>query len=250
MHREIATLILILPLILLGGCYNIHKDELGYYEEGTLYLWSGGSGTGEMQEGKKEGYWTIRDENRNISGQGAFEKDQMQGQWIFFFPAGGKKSEGPFTHDQPHGEWVYYYENGQPESTGVMENGEKKGYWRYFYPSGNLMSIGQLEAGQRTGKWEFFYDRSELQTSSQFASNLKETRLYQNGLNYLVNSFNPSGKSMVVNGEGPYEYYENGKLKEKGQYKDSLATGLWTFYDAAGKVIETKTAEKGVWIVP
>ena len=45
------------------------------------------------------------------------------------------------------------------------------------------------------------------------------------------------------------EFYENGQLKSKGNYKDGKEDGLWEYFDEDGK--ETKTEEwKGGKLIP
>ncbi|PZR03072.1 MAG: toxin-antitoxin system YwqK family antitoxin, partial [Flavobacterium psychrophilum] len=42
-------------------------------------------------------------------------------------------------------------------------------------------------------------------------------------------------KNGINEGES-IEYYPDGKLKEKGTFKDDLATGTWEYYDSNGNL--------------
>lgn len=254
MHREFATytyrfchfmkgngkLWLLLCLLVMNGCYDIHENPEGYYEDGTLYLWNGGAGTGNMKNGLKEGEWVIRDAARNVTGKGSFEANLMQGKWEFYFPEGQVQSIGIFQNDLPNGEFQYWRKDGTKESRGVMENGKRQGPWVFWYANENQMSAGEYTAGNRTGKWQFWYPDG----------NLQETRIYKNGKNYLTESWLPDGSPGITNGNGAYAYYVNGIIREKGQYLDSLATGEWEFFDETGKLIGKKNFMEGLEVNP
>ncbi len=65
-----------------------------------------------------------------------------------------------------------------------------------------------------------------------------------------VTIFSEKGDHSIVGTEqkkhGPYfYYYENGKIRISGNYKDDLKTGTWKYFDENGKMIKTETYEKG-----
>lgn len=41
------------------------------------------------------------------------------------------------------------------------------------------------------------------------------------------------------------EYYENGQIKQTGQYKAGEKSGKWLAYDEAGNLIKTVNYDKG-----
>jgi len=57
---------------------------------------------------------------------------------------------------------------------------------------------------------------------------------------------NPSASKSISIKHGPYfYYYETGKLKISGQYKDDKKSGEWKYYDEAGKLNKTEKYENG-----
>jgi antitoxin component YwqK of YwqJK toxin-antitoxin module len=69
---------------------------------------------------------------------------------------------------------------------------------------------------------------------------LKEVYSYKE-----VNVFSPTGDHSIVNviqkKHGPYfYYYENGKIKVKGSYKNDKKDGEWIYMDEHGKPIKTE----------
>jgi antitoxin component YwqK of YwqJK toxin-antitoxin module len=78
-----------------------------------------------------------------------------------------------------------------------------------------------------------YYDSSKTK--------LKEVYSYKE-----VNVFSPTGDNTIIavnkKKHGPYfYYYENGKLKISGWFKNDLKDGVWKEYDEKGKLLETKT---------
>ena len=65
-----------------------------------------------------------------------------------------------------------------------------------------------------------------------------------------VNTFNINGDHTVANvsqkKHGPYfYYYESGKLKISGSFKNDKKDGIWKYYDENGKLIKSETYVDG-----
>lgn len=74
---------------------------------------------------------------------------------------------------------------------------------------------------------------------------LKEVYSYKE-----VNTFNPNDPEMkmetVTKKHGPYfYYYESGKLKISGNYKDDKKHGEWKYYDEEGNITKVETYKNG-----
>jgi len=74
---------------------------------------------------------------------------------------------------------------------------------------------------------------------------LKEVYSYKE-----INTFNINGDHTVANvtqkKHGPYfYYYEGGKLKISGNFKNDKKDGLWKYYDENGKLIKSETYVDG-----
>ncbi|MEM7039396.1 MAG: hypothetical protein AAF570_20655 [Bacteroidota bacterium] len=220
----------------LQACYDVHADKMGYYEHGQYYFWNGNHGQGEMKDGKKEGTWMFRDEFRRLTAMGSYLNDSMHGTWFMYYPNGVTRGAGPMRGNAEQGHWILRREDGTKESEGTFKDGIREGEWTYYHANEQKMSEGRLTNENRVGKWNFYYASGQK----------KETRVYENGLNMLAESFFPDGRTMVVNGDGTYEYWENGKVLEKGAYADSLATGEWSFFDSEGNLTGTRVFVGGI----
>lgn len=82
-----------------------------------------------------------------------------------------------------------------------------------------------------------FYDAAKTK--------LKEVYNYKE-----INEFSVTGNHQVVEVKqikhGPYfYYYEDGKIKISGQYKDDKKHGIWKYYDESGQVIKQEEYKEG-----
>jgi antitoxin component YwqK of YwqJK toxin-antitoxin module len=109
--------------------------------------------------------------------------------------------------DIPYEEDVQYWQNGNKKYEVLQTEAEDNDYaFTYWFPNGKV---------QKTGCFDNVY-----------------YPLY-----YIYSSYDSTGKSLVVNGNGVHkEYYENGKLKEKGLIKNGLQIGIWKSYYQNGKL--------------
>ena len=109
--------------------------------------------------------------------------------------------------------WRYFAEDGTLQSEGEFVDGKKNGPWTTYFPSGKVASKGITSMTEPTGKWENFFEDGTISSAGEFDEGKKDG---------YWKSFTAGGKlkSEVTydKGSGEYrEYYENGKLKVKGQ---------------------------------
>ena len=120
---------------------------------------------------------------------------------------------------------------------GFFKNGQGVKKWKYYWPdSGNLKIEYDF-----TKKTVTYYSENGLKGSKHITSKNKE-------IDYLYSKNNPNRliyKNIITKtdyGEllNRFEYYENGKIKAKGEFSDKDNTGVWYFYDEKGKFKEKK----------
>jgi len=118
-----------------------------------------------------------------------------------------------------------YDETGKVIQEGEFVNGNEDGPW--FELTGDNFIRGTYRDGLRTGMWYNFYlDRSETKTDS---------------LCYFKGGFiedNPDGKHTF--------YWENGKVKDEGNYVNGRKEGEWNKYNFDGTLFMTITYKQGV----
>jgi len=97
------------------------------------------------------------------------------------------------------------------------------------------LSFGLSAQNIEGDKGKTYYDAAKTK--------LKEVFAYKEISTFDPNNVGKGMKTTYVK-YGPYfYYYENGKLKISGQYKDDKKTGEWSYYDEQGKLIKTEKYE-------
>src|ERR1035437_322539 len=88
------------------------------------------------------------------------------------------------------------------------------------------ISIAQKGDGNKT-----YYDEAKTKLKEVFM-----TKQYVS-----ADPENPGPPVVFYKKLGPYfYYYENGKVKIAGEYKDDEKSGTWNYYDEKGKLIKTE----------
>lgn len=155
------------------------------------------------------------------------------------------KHIGSFKNGLRDGAWVTYYENGQLRDKGNYQNGVQQGLWTAYTDYGKLESTGNFVAGKREGFWlvdELWHGRGE----GHYINGKKEglwinygERTKAAGGGYEVKSIQNYQNDVR---EGPFEnFWEGGKPKAKGKFKNGKRNGYWVFYDSDGSVYQAET---------
>jgi hypothetical protein len=95
-----------------------------------------------------------------------------------------------------------------------------------------LLAPGISKAQHSTGdKNRTYYDDAKTKLKEVFM-----TKEYN-----VINPDDPAHPDVYSKKFGPYfYYYENGKLKISGEYKDDEKSGTWKYYDEKGTLIKTE----------
>ena len=226
--------------------------------------------TGELMElgyfvnDKKNGLWTKYHKNKNIKSNieyidgnidintpfmsfdenGVLSATQFvkfiddsiinDGFYMEFFENGDVKEKGVYKFNIKHGKWIEYYDNGMIYSETFFQNGN--GPYKSYYPSGEVMYSGNYFNNERDGKWFKYFKNGNKSLEYNYIedkinSNLLCYNWYESGYKrtegYIIEIDNQ------MKWDGPYiEYYENGVVFVKGEYKSGQKTGFWKeFYD-------------------
>jgi antitoxin component YwqK of YwqJK toxin-antitoxin module len=141
---------------------------------------------------------------------------------------------------------LYYDEANTCLKFEAMVVSEKlNGMSKLYYESGKLMANLNFKNNLLEGECTFYYEDAN--------STKKLTADYKNGLiNGTCREFYENGaqKSVIKFEKGKPEgdaryFYPTGSIKMEGEFKDSLKTGRWKFYDEKGKLQSKKRFRKG-----
>ncbi len=145
--------------------------------------------------------------NGNIHKKGTFIKGKKTGSWKTWFQNGKKKTIGEFVDGKKSGTWVKYWKNKHLRKQGNYEAGFRSGVWSTYFENGSLKHEGTYDRDLKFGKWLFYYQK---------VKNTDDLRLWKE----------ETYSEDLRNGE--FIEYKDGKVKERGFYKDGLKSGIWT----------------------
>lgn len=116
------------------------------------------------------------------------------------------------------GKFTSYHENGKKASEGKAENGSiGSGIWTYYYEN------GEKRSEEKTAQVHYFSEKTRKS---------------------VLNFWDKDGEQTVTNGNGAVEFTNKNGLTEKGAYKNSYKTGVWTGSKDGFKLYE-ETYKKG-----
>jgi antitoxin component YwqK of YwqJK toxin-antitoxin module len=140
-----------------------------------------------------------------------------------YYENGQLKAKGEFIKGEEVGKHKEYYNNGQLKSNTTFLDGNKIGLYEEYLENGSPSKKGNN--GEKGGGFGPYYGEIGNWTYWKYYSNGQLKKYYS--------------KEEYIGFIGNYEsYYENGKLKEKGAYKDDDKDGEWSFYYENGNLKE------------
>jgi TonB family protein len=114
-----------------------------------------------------------------------------------------------------HGEYKSYHENGQLAKEANYEQGKAVGTITEWYENAQKFAIWNHDEKGRKG---------------------------------LQQSWYKAGKEMVQEGKGQYEeFYDNGKIKVRGEVNEASQTGTWQSFHENGKLLHQFTVVDGMF---
>lgn len=219
--------------------YNLEILSIKNYKNGIL-------------DGKKFDYYG----DGSISQITEYKNGQRDGEELQFFPSGSPRVISQYKNNllvgtryefDDRGYRVLFseYVDGKREGSELRfsenilveeytyKNGKLDGKMISYFTDGNIKSEGSYKNNLRDSDWVWYYPASEGRRVK------KLTESYSNGRLREVKGSYPDGtleRNMVLtNGNGVFEqYYNNGKIKLKGNVKNYSADGTWTSYDLRG----------------
>jgi antitoxin component YwqK of YwqJK toxin-antitoxin module len=140
-----------------------------------------------------------------------------------------------------NGYFIGKYSNGKTAGKGFFENGKPEGLWKYYDNKGFLSYGGYYKSGIKDSTWLFYWElnRQFTKTVNTFKNGVPEGKQ----LEYFITDtlgkvfYYKNGK---LNGNY-FEFYPSGKLKYKGNYKDNLKIGIWTYFNEQNKILTKDT---------
>ncbi len=134
------------------------------------------------------------------------------------------------------GLWIGYYNNKTVAYKGNYLKGLKDSIWVYYNIDGDIDKIERFEIGRKNGLTKI-YSKGNLYDEINYKNDVKDgkhTHYYttSNKINFLQEYRNDT-----LHGEFKL-FFENGKLKQHGAFKNGRNIGEWLTFSERGEIIE------------
>ena len=190
----------------------------------------------------------------------------------FYYPSGVMSSEGTMKDGKPDAYWKAYYENGKLKSEGNRKKFEIDSTWKFYNEEGKLILEVNYRNGKKNGMKTTFLDKETVKEN--FINDIKEgyaRHYFPDGMlkmeipfvkgleQGLAKEYAPDGsiitlieykKGFVVERikinrkdqnnlkQGRwYVFYQNGNVKQEGNYQDDKKNGYFKEFTESGDLI-------------
>ena len=169
----------------------------------------------DFKDGLPDGKWETYRYNK-LYEKRTYKKGKVDGN-VTTYGSDGKTviAESTSSGGKRNGRYVSYYSNGTIDKEQEFKEGKEHGYLRTYDQNGNV-------------KWDCYYEEGKMHG--------QQTQLFFSNVGNYVKISNYEHGTLV----GDYaELYEEGALKEKGQYdKNGKKTGLWITGNKDGSITD------------
>ena len=157
--------------------------------------------------------------------------------------------------NKKHGIWKYYYPDGKLKLVGKYKHGNKEGFFKKYSNDGNLKKAEKFTDGviqenvaklKKLDVKKDYYKNGKVKIVASYKDGVPEgiRREYsEDGTvenSYIFKNGVIIGKGIITQkGERDgfwNEYFDNGNIKAKGNYRKDIKTGEWKYYHKSGKL--------------
>lgn len=190
-------------------------------------------------------------EEKNVKKiEGDFIHGKKNGIWRHWDILGREIGKGEYDHGT--GMATIWYPMGNPRSIEYFKNGRRDGISKLYYKSGQLHRVQEYKDGKTSGIHKEYAPDGTLDYSAVNDHGIVDRNWYKTGMPRIDQSAEKSlswDKAGLVTFEGFYdirkcpncrreglykEYYDNGKIKLKGEFRNGKKVGTWTGYNEDG----------------
>jgi len=188
-----------------GVSFKFEKEYFGNGQLKNQYM---------TQEGYKNGIQINYDSLGNKRASYSYKNDTLLAKG-WFTTEGSKDSL-----------WEYYNSNNTLSYNGSYKDGQKDGLWVYYFNNGNVEQKGRYSENLPHGEWLWYYLNGQLRRQENF---------YHGKYNGEVKDFDKKGniiqdRNYTFNTLEGKSYYFIGDHEEKGEMKNGLREGKWTYF--------------------
>ncbi len=196
-------------------------------------------------QGRKQGVWIEKYDDGTIKSEIFYKDGHPAGVFRLYYPDGRLKANLYFDPSGTRASAILYRKDGSKLAMGYYWKHKKDSLWQYFHNDSIVIAEEHWTKGIKNGA-EYVY-------SIYYYPNILEEKHWKNGkLDSIYVRYYPWGTPKFVafykNGlrEGPINVFdENGKLIQKGFYKDDLPDSIWTYWNDSTKTYDTLIYNNG-----
>lgn len=165
---------------------------------------------------------------------------RKQGKWEKVYPGTRVYMyKGQFKDDKPVGKFTYFYKSSKVKAIIDHQENSDRSVGYFYFETGGLMSYGIYRDLKKDSIWTNFSKKGQITSKeTYFLDSLHGPKVVFYPAPEDVKKQMPSIVSNYKNGmlDGDYiEYFEDGKVKVKGQFVNNKRHGIWEHYHANGK---------------
>ena len=199
-----------------------------YYENGQV------SSEGNLVDGKPDGWWKTYYENGELKSIGKRSNFELDSLWTFYSEDGVLESKITYQSGRKEGEELFYDDEGKLQEKYVYVDGLKQGEAFYFYSTGEVSRIIPFVDDKEKGKGYEFAKDGRIITKTK----------YDQGYLRSIEKINRYDQQKRKKGYWE-ELWDNGQVKEEGNFTLNQRNGIFKFYDRKGKLEKMITYKNG-----
>ncbi|WP_052599415.1 toxin-antitoxin system YwqK family antitoxin [Aureispira sp. CCB-QB1] len=221
----------------------------------------------KLDNGKKTGYWELKDAQGLVYAEGEYINDTRSGPWKFYVSQYSRKNHQPDvqgsynTNGIKQGEWIYTNFHTDISVRANFVNDLMQGECLYYDKNNSILARGLMVDGIRHGKW-ILYDENNP-TGAYHANGLKLNKVmsegfYENGVRigtwaydyFLDVNTHVKGSLNFENGtnSGRLDFYKIEQHPTFGVSETLAGSGAYSNGKKVGRWIEFNYGTKGDFI--
>jgi len=266
--KNLLIILLIIPLILFSQENVLNRETIKdeYIEEIygiTYYMGKPYNGVlyTNFENGQLQYKYTYKDgkyglyeqygKDGQLIAKGNYKDGKKDGLYEYHYPSLTEKTN--YKDGKKNGLQEEYFINGKLIRKAMWKDDMKDGLSHWYYKDGQLKSRTRYKANYefsnyRNGLTEKYYKDGQLKEKTNYKEGYKvlEKRYHRNGQLTLIKRYKANYEAEYVPYSGDdknrngltEEYYKDGQLKEKTNYKYGKKDGLCEFYYENGQLKE------------
>lgn len=136
-----------------------------------------------------------------------------------------------------------YYKSKALQMIGMSSNRDRmieEGQFIYYYENGNKQATVNYWNGKKVGKEFAWYENGNVKSEVEYFENSDDRFRFK-----INNYWNPQKEQKVTNGNGDFEYNNEGHFEQRGKVKNGYPDGIWKGKSTDYKYTFTEYYENG-----